>query len=281
MKWVLHSLGKCFETKLHQRIESYSAFGSFYGVSRMRLHKILETLLALVLSAGLAPVAQGQNGASPSGCGDIAMRLPGDLVKVGRGLAMAPRNAIRPRNLEWELPIAATTGILISSVDLSASRRIQSLPFQTDAIRGSNIGIGIELGTAGLMYAIGCTGHRSSYAANTGWTALEAMGAANGITLLLKGATNRQYAYKPNSQGEFWEGGKSFPSGHAATSFAFASVIAHRYPNKRWLKWSAYGLATGVSLVRLAGKRHFPSDTLVGATVGYITGTYLAKHADE
>ncbi len=131
------------------------------------------------------------------------------------------------------------------------------------------------------MYAIGCTGHRSSYAANTGWTALEAMGAANGVTLLLKAATNRQYAYKAGSEGEFWEGGKSFPSGHAATSFAFASVIAHRYPNKRWLKWSAYGLATGVSLVRLAGKRHFPSDTLVGATVGYITGTYLAKHTDE
>ena len=246
----------------------------------MRLHRILVTVLAL-LSMGMACIAQAQNGAPASGCGDIAMRLPDDLVKVGHGLAMAPRNAIRPRNLRWELPIAAATGILISSVDLSASRRIQSLPFQTDAIRGSNIGIGIQLGAAGLMYGIGCTGHRSSYAANTGWTALEAMGAANGITLLLKFATNREYAYKPGSQGEFWEGGKSFPSGHAATSFAFASVIAHRYPNKRWLKWSAYGLATGVSLVRLAGKRHFPSDTLVGATVGYITGTYLAKHADE
>lgn len=247
----------------------------------MRLHTIFETLLALMLSAGLVPVAQGQNGASPSGCGDIAMRLPGDLVKMGRGLVMAPRNAIRPRNLRWELPIAGTAGILISSVDVSASRRIQSLPFQTDAIRGSNIGLGIELGTAGLMYAIGCTGNRSSYAANTGWTALEAMGTANGITLLLKAATNREYAYKPGSQGDFWAGGKSFPSGHAASSFAFASVIAHRYPNKRWLKWSAYGLATGVSLVRLAGKRHFPSDTLVGATVGYVTGTYLAKHADD
>src|SRR5438445_2967001 len=234
----------------------------------MKLDKILEIVVALVLLAGIAPVAQGQNSASPSGCGEIAMRLPGDLVKVGRGLAMAPRNAIRPRNLEWELPIAATTGILISSVDLSASRRIQSLPFQNDAIRGSNIGIGIELGAAGLMYAIGCTGHRSSYAANAGWTALEAMGAANGITLLLKSATNRQYAYKPGSRGEFWEGGKSFPSGHAATSFAFASVIAHRYHNKRWLNWTAYGLATGGSLVRLAGRSHFPSDTLVGPRVG-------------
>jgi hypothetical protein len=250
-------------------------------MQQMKRHKIVGIILAVVTLVGVAPLARGQNSASPSGCGDVAMRLPSDLVKVGHGLAMAPRNAIRPQNLKWELPIAATAGILISSVDLSASRRIQSLPFQTDAIRGSNIGIGIELGTAGLMYALGCSGHRSSYAANTGWTALEAMGAANGITLLLKSATNRQYAYKPNSQGEFWEGGKSFPSGHAATSFAFAAVIAHRYPQKRWLKWSAYGLATGVSLVRLAGKRHFPSDTLVGATLGYITGTYLAKHTNE
>src|SRR2546427_11496613 len=137
----------------------------------MILHTILVTVLALLLSTGIVPMAQAQNGASATGCGEIAMRLPGDLVKVGRGLAMAPRNAIRPRNLEWELPIAATTGILISSVDLSASRRIQSLPFQTDAIRGSNIGIGIQLGAARLMYAICCTAHRSSYAAHTAWTA--------------------------------------------------------------------------------------------------------------
>jgi hypothetical protein len=26
---------------------------------------------------------------------------------------------------------------------------------------------------------------------------------------------------------------------------------------------------------------HLPSDTLVGATVEYMTGTYLAKHADD
>ncbi len=96
---------------------------------------------------------------------------------------------------------------------------------------------------------------RSSYAANTGFTALEAMGAASLMTLGIKAATNRQYAYAPNTRGEFWEGGKSFPSGHAATSFAFASVIAHRYPNKHCqLKWSVYGLATGVSLARIGGK---------------------------
>lgn len=141
-----------------------------------------------------------------------------------------------------------------------------------------NNGLGIELGAAGLMYVVGCTGHSSSYAANTGFTALEAVGAANVITYGLKVATNRQYAYHIDPHGEFWEGGRSFPSGHAASSFAFASVVAHRYPHNFWLKWGAYGLATGVSLARVAGKKHFASDILVGGTLGYLTGTYLSTH---
>ncbi len=44
------------------------------------------------------------------------------------------------------------------------------------------------------------------------------------------------------------------------------------------VKWGAYGLATGVSLARIGGKKHFVSDVLVGATLGYVTGTYLSTH---
>jgi hypothetical protein len=148
-------------------------------------------------------------------------------------------------------------------VTININSHIQSLSFAQAASRGSNVGLGIELGTAGLTYLVGCSGHRSSYAANTGFTALEAMGAANLMTLALKVGTNRQYAYHTSPHGEFWEGGRSFPSGHAATSFAFASVIAHRYPHNFWLKAAVYGLATGVSFARVAGKKHFASDILV------------------
>jgi len=94
-------------------------------------------------------------------------------------------------------------------------------------------------------------------------------------------AANRQFAYHTNSHGEFWEGGQWFPSGHTAGSFAFASVIAHRYPHNFWLEWAAYGMAMGVSLARVAGKKHFASDILVGGTPGYVTGTYLATHKAE
>jgi membrane-associated phospholipid phosphatase len=245
----------------------------------MRFGLIYRLLLPLVMGTALTTAAaQNPLGPGDGGCRQIAAQLPHAASTFGHGLAALPRNAIRPRNLKWELPIAAAAGLLIASSDAHINNHIQSPSFVQAASRGSNVGLGIELGAAGLMYFVGCPGHRSSYAANTGFTALEAMGAASLITLGIKAATNRQYAYAPNTRGEFWEGGKSFPSGHAATSFAFASVIAHRYPNKRWLKWSVYGLATGVSLTRIGGKKHFASDILVGGTLGYVTGTYLATH---
>jgi membrane-associated phospholipid phosphatase len=247
--------------------------------SRVELQGLIRRLLLmLALCTRLASAAQDPYGTADGGCRQIAGQLPRAVSTFGHGLAMAPRNTIRPSNLKWELPIAAATGLLIASVDDHVNSHIHSPSFAQAASRGSNVGLGIELATAGLMYLVGCSGHRSSYAASTGFTALEAIGAANLMVLGVKAATNRQYAYATNTHGEFWEGGKSFPSGHAATSFAFASVIAHRYPNKRWLKWSVYGLATGVSLARVGGKKHFGSDVLVGAGLGYVTGTYLAAH---
>ena len=234
--------------------------------------------LMLVLSAILAFAAQDTGVPGDDGCRQIAGQLPHTAATFGHGLAAAPRNAIRLNNLKWELPIAAATGLLIATSDTHINNHIQSPAFVQDSVRGSNIGLGIELGAAGLMYLGGCAGHRSSYAANTGFTALEAVGAANLMTFAIKSAANRQYAYRSNTQGEFWEGGRSFPSGHASSSFAFAAVVAQRYPHNFWIKWGAYGLATGVSLARVGGKKHFASDILVGGTLGYISGTYLATH---
>jgi hypothetical protein len=244
----------------------------------MQFGLIRGLLLILVICTAVRSTAQDAAGTGDGGCRQIAGQLPQTASTFGQGVAAAPRNAIRLRNLEWELPIAAATGLLIATSDDHINSHLRSPSLAQAASRGSNVGLGIELGTAGLMYLVGCSGHRSSYAANTGFTALEAMGAASLMTLGIKAATNRQYAYDRNTHGEFWEGGGSFPSGHAATSFAFASVVAHRYPNKPWLKWSVYGLATGVSLARVGGKKHFASDILVGGTLGYVTGTYFASH---
>jgi membrane-associated phospholipid phosphatase len=214
---------------------------------------------------------------NPCGVHALGREAWWEARQFGHGLAAAPRNSIRPSNLKWELPIGAVTGILIAEVDRTAANRIQLQSFQHLAGRWSNIGLGVELGSSVLAYGVGCA-KRRIYLRNTGFKMLAAMGAANTLDVALKYAFDRQHAYAPNSTGKFWGGGRSFPSGHAATSFAFAAVIAHRYPHHAWIKWGAYALATGVSLSRYPAKKHFPSDILVGATLGYVTGTYIADH---
>lgn len=83
------------------------------------------------------------------------------------------------------------------------------------------------------MYAISCSGHRSPGAASAGFTALEAMGAANLINLGIKAATNRQYPYQKNSRGEFWEGGKISRSANKFKSRSLVIASALLTPRRR------------------------------------------------
>ncbi len=68
----------------------------------------------------------------------------------------------------------------------------------------------------------------------------------------------------------------SFPSGHAATAFAFSSVIANQYP-KWWVKILVYSTATSVAWSRVNDNVHFASDVLVGSAIGWYVGTTLTK----
>ena len=73
-----------------------------------------------------------------------------------------------------------------------------------------------------------------------------------------------------------WYKGSSFPSGHAAAAWSVATVVAHRYSNHKWVPVLAYGMATVISLSRITGEEHFPSDVFVGAVVGYTTAEYAS-----
>lgn len=64
-------------------------------------------------------------------------------------------------------------------------------------------------------------------------------------------------------------GGKSFPSSHAANSFAQATFFSLFAPR---LKWALLGFATLVSLSRVFVGVHYPADLIVGAVVGMSVG---------
>jgi undecaprenyl-diphosphatase len=63
--------------------------------------------------------------------------------------------------------------------------------------------------------------------------------------------------------------GSSFPSGHAATSFAGAVVLAYLFP--RALPWLV-ALAVAISFSRVYVGVHYPFDVLAGAVVGASVG---------
>jgi hypothetical protein len=129
----------------------------------MQFRMVGRLLLMLACSTALTWAAQDPASTGDGGCRQIAGQLPHTASRFGYGLASVPRNAMRPNNLKWELPIAAATGLLIAASDDHINSHIQSLSFAQAASRGSNVGLGIELGTAGLLYLVGCSGHRSSY----------------------------------------------------------------------------------------------------------------------
>jgi membrane-associated phospholipid phosphatase len=93
---------------------------------------------------------------------------------------------------------------------------------------------------------------------------ISSMIASKAVTPALKELTGRE---RPN-------GGDAdaFPSNHATQAFAVASVVASHYSERRWVKWAAYGLATGVGISRVYRGAHWTSDVLAGAAIGSLVG---------
>jgi undecaprenyl-diphosphatase len=68
----------------------------------------------------------------------------------------------------------------------------------------------------------------------------------------------------------------SFPSGHAATSFACAAVLSGAAPR---LRGPLYALAGLIAFSRLYNGDHFPSDVLAGSALGLLVATALPRLA--
>lgn len=90
------------------------------------------------------------------------------------------------------------------------------------------------------------------------------------------------HRHRPNQDSPpnpyLWEGPTSgfnytaFPSGHTTAAFAIASMMSLVYQDKIWVGILSYSLATGVGLSRVYDNKHWPSDVLIGAALGYAIG---------
>ena len=79
--------------------------------------------------------------------------------------------------------------------------------------------------------------------------------------------------------GNAW-GKHSLPAGHVANVTACASFLSHRFANP-YVTIPAYAIATGVGVGRLVDRRHWTSDTVLGALFGYAVGKEVAQRSRE
>ena len=66
----------------------------------------------------------------------------------------------------------------------------------------------------------------------------------------------------------------SFPSGHACSSFAAATIYSHG-GEKRWLKAVFWALAVTMAFSRMYVGVHYPTDVLAGALVGVVGSSLI------
>lgn len=185
----------------------------------------------------------------------------------------------KPAALETFLPFAGFTGALIAG-DSWISKQVSASQVQRSQSI-SNYTVYSLVGAAAGSYAFGQLTH-NDHLSETGFLSGEAALNSTLITYAFKEATMRQRPYEGRGNGLFFHSGTSFPSEHAAIAWSVASIVAHEYPGPL-TKLMAYGLASTVTLTRVTGKQHFPSDVVVGSALGWYLGRqiYRARHDPE
>jgi membrane-associated phospholipid phosphatase len=69
----------------------------------------------------------------------------------------------------------------------------------------------------------------------------------------------------------------SFPSGHTGTAFAFSASLAFEF-HSYWVKVPLYTMATLTGISRMYDNKHWFSDTVAGAFLGYFSALYSEEY---
>jgi len=180
---------------------------------------------------------------------------------------------LQPGDAKWLVPMGGiAAGLFVTDTQSSFAMRLNNHDLLNTF---SNAGVGAAAGLTGAAYFWGRLTHNER-ARETGVLATEAVVNALGVDFALAGIAGRERPIAANYQNIFLHGGDSFPSDHAAVTWAFASVVAQEYPHPI-PEFGAYGLALGVSLARAASDKHFLSDVFIGGLMGYEIGRHIYK----
>jgi PAP2 superfamily len=174
-------------------------------------------------------------------------------------------------NLFW-VGVGGGLALAVHPADDNLNRALVGSDFADKFFKfGEVLGeLGPLLGSATTVYVIGRVKDQPKVS-HVGMDLIQSLAISEGLTQALKYITRRE---RPDGSSR-----NSFPSGHAADTFAFATAL------ERHLGWKgavpAYIFSSYVGISRVPANRHWFSDAVFGSAVGIIAGRTVTRHGRE
>lgn len=225
-----------------------------------------------------APVPQFGDDSEPVGKVTVKLRdTPLNILKDQQAIWTSP-GRVREHNLTYLLPLGLATALAITTDhQVMSSARLQNPSLNSHAVTASNGLLGAFVVAPVALYGLGHFRH-DDHATEAGLLGGEAMVDSLVVDEAMKAVMMRERPTVDGAKGKFFQSSvgidSSFPSTHSFIAWSSAAVLASEYDN-RLAKLTIYGLATGVSLTRVLGREHFPSDVVIASGLGWLVGRYV------
>lgn len=175
---------------------------------------------------------------------------------------------------EFDIPLAR----FVRSLAHAGSYQLRDPWLARISDLGHQLGKGDSLAAVSVMILLVGYGLGRQNWKSAGWQTLVSHGLAGLFSNVIKhlvGRARPKFMHAGNLElspltGSGWD---SFPSGHAAASFAVGTVLAMKFP--RW-RWAFIVLASAIAGSRILRGSHFITDVAVGTVIGVLAGTVVA-----
>lgn len=252
-------------------------------------------LCASILPHGALAAAQTDStlDSEPHAGSAVLPEAPGPDDETALTVRNAPRNVlhdqvgiwtspvrVRPHDLKWLVPLALVTGAAIATDHRAMSDVVSRDPvFNHASVDASNV---LLTGLFAAPITLFVYGHmmQDEHARESGLIGGEALVDAAVVEQGMKLVFWRERPHADDARGRFFQSSvgpdSSLPSSHTVFAWSSAAVLADEYPSPM-ARIGIYSLAAGVSLTRVLGREHFPSDVIVGSAAGWLAGHYVDK----
>lgn len=249
----------------------------------------LRAALLILLAGALSLVSQAQTWPpapitpvpnAPEPQKSVRVReVPLNILKDQGAIWSSPAR-IGEKDLNYLVPLGLMVTVAITTDHQVMSEKVSHNKSDNDTkTKASNVLVSPFIAAPVVMYGVGRLAH-SEHARETGILTGEALIDSLVVEQGMKLIFMRERPTVDGARGKFFQTGVgvdgSFPSNHSMLAWSSAAVLSDEYPSKL-NQLAFYGVATGVSVTRVLGQQHFPSDVLVGSAFGWMIGHYVYR----